>query len=264
MFQRLLFAIPIVLLPNSLHVPFDTGIPAINPANLLLVVLVLALTMSPRAADQPPVGPGMLTAPILLLFLSVSIGLVIAVVTRPGDLVTDITNLKDFMFYPLLYFIYRRCHLDLRGTRMLIALTILVAVTAGLESVWDGIAQDSFTAYNEANRIAGPFGGFRMSNRAGVFFAMFLPLLVAFALFIRGHRLLRLLAVVGIVVLATAIIVTYSRQAYLIAVVTTLFLLGRRHVLLVGLLALAAIPAITLLPPALARLMLAADAAGMT
>lgn len=246
MLRRLIFAIPIVLLPNSLHVPFDTGLPAINLANLLLIVVVLA--MPRRRADLPPAGPGMLTAPLLLLFLSLVIALVIALATRPGDLMADLTELKNFIFYPLLYFVYRHCRQDLDGTRQLIALTLVVAVVAGLESVWEGIGRDSFSSFDDSKRIAGPFGGSRVSNRAGVFFAMFLPLLVAFALFVRGHRFWRLLAGVGIVVLVAAIMVTFSRQSYLIAVVTTLLLLLRRHLLLAGLLAVAMIPAISLLP----------------
>lgn len=248
MWQRLLLAVPIVLLPNSLHVPFDTGLPAINLANLLLMVLVVMLAMTPRRTDLPPPGPGILTAPVLLLYLSLVVGLVIAIATRPRNLMVDLTDLKNFMFYPLLYFLYRRCRQDLAGTRQLIALTLAVAVVAGLESVWEGLGRESFSSFDDSKRIAGPFGGSLVSNRAGVFFAMFLPMLVAFALFIRGHRFGRLLAAAGIVVLVAAIMVTFSRQSYLIAVVTTLLLLLRRHLLLAGLLAVAMIPAISLLP----------------
>lgn len=248
MWQRLILAIPIVLMPNSLHVPFDTGLPAINLANLLLLVVVLALAMSPRRADLSPAGTGLLTAPLLLLFLSLVVGLLIAMVTRPGSVVADLTELKNFMFYPLLYFVYRHCKQDLDGTRLLIALIVVIAVVAGLESVWEGLAKDSFGSFDDSKRIAGPFGGSRVSNRAGVFYAMFLPLLVALALFLRGHRLWRLLAVAGIVVLVAAIMVTFSRQSYVIAVVTTLLLLLRRHLLFAGLLAILMIPAISLLP----------------
>lgn len=248
MWQRLVLAIPIVLLPNSLHIPIDTGLPAVNIANLLLLVVVLTLAMSPRPAGLPAPGRGTLTAPLLLLYLSLLTGLVIAVATRPGNLLADLTSLKDFMFYPLLYFVYRRCRQDLEGTRQLIALILVVAVLAALESVWEGLARDSFSSFDDSKRIAGPFGGSRVSNRAGVFFAMFLPLLVAFSLFLRGKRIWRLIAAAGIVMLVAAIMVTFSRQSYLIAVVTTLLLVLRRHLLLAGLLAFAAIPAISLLP----------------
>ena len=248
MWQRLVLAIPIVLLPNSLHVPFDTGLPALNLANLLLIAVALTLAMSPRRADLPPAGTGLLTAPLLLLYLSLLVGLGIALATRPGVLVADLTDLKDFMFYPLLYFVYRRCRQDLAGTRQLIALTMLVAVLAGLESIWEGLAQDSFSSFEDNKRIAGPFGGSRLSNRAGVFFAIFLPLLVAWTLFLRGHRIKRLLAIAAIGVLVVAIMLTFSRQSYLIAVVTTLLLLLRRHLLLAGLLALATVPALSMLP----------------
>lgn len=248
MWLRLLLAIPIVVLPNSLHVPIDTGLPAVNVANLLLAMVVLALAMSPSRADLPAAGRGLLTAPLLLLYLSLLVGFAIALATRPGDMLADLTYLKDFMFYPLLYFVYRRCRQDLAGTRQLIALTLLIAVLAGLESVWEGLARESFSSFDDSKRIAGPFGGSRVSNRAGVFFAIFLPLLVASALFLREKRLWRLVAAAGIVVLVAAIMVTFSRQSYIIAVVTTLLLVLRRHLLLAGLLALATIPAISLLP----------------
>ncbi|MFD0737903.1 O-antigen ligase family protein [Lysobacter koreensis] len=246
MFRRALLAIPIVLMPNSLHVPFDTGLAGLNVANLLLIVLLLS--MPARRPDMPPPAPGILRAPLLLLFASLVIGLLIALATRPGTLVTDLTDLKNFIFYPLLYFVYRHCRQDLAGTRQLLALMLVVAIVAGLESVGEGIARDSFSSFDDSKRIAGPFGGARVSNRAGVFFAMFLPLLVAFALFVRGRRIWRLIAIAGIVVLVVAIMVTFSRQSYLIAVVTTALLLLRRHLLLAGLLAVAMVPAISLLP----------------
>lgn len=246
MWHRWIFAIPIVLMPNALHVPFDTGLPALNVSNLLLIVLLAVLPA--RSGELPPEGPGLLRAPLLLLFAALVLGLLIAVATWPGSFVADLTELKNYLFYPLLYFVYRHCRLDLDSTRMLIALLMVVAVVAGLESIREGFWMDSFSSFKDTKRIAGPFGDYRVSNRAGVFYVTFLPLFIAAALFLRGRRLLRMFALGGIAVLVVAIMLTFSRQSYLIAVAITALLLLRRHLLFAVLLAAAMIPAISLLP----------------
>lgn len=250
--RRLLFALPILLYPNLLHVPYSSGlIPGVNLANMLLVMLLIALP--PRRPDLPDEGPGALTAPLMLLFASVTIAFLIAQFGSPGSLFEDLVQLKDFIFYPLLYFVYRRCRFDLDTTRQLLVLVFVVAVLAAVESVIKGVLADAFTGYNDSKRIAGPFGGYRMSNRAGVFFAIFLPMLVAFAVFRRGHRFWRLVALGGIAIIVLGIMVSFSRQSYLIAVATTALLLLRRHLLLAGLLALATIPALSLLPESITQ-----------
>ncbi len=248
MLLRLILAIPIVLMPNLLYVPLDTGIPSINLANLLLIMVVMALLISPRD-ELTRHTMGVLTPPLLFLFATVVIGYFIAVTTLPGDGVSDLTSLKNFVFYPLLYFVYRRCKQDLRGTRQLIVLSLLVVVVAGIDLVLQGLANDAFSGYSETNRFAGPFGDYRSANRAGVFFAMFLPMFAAFALFLRGRKVWSAVAIAGCAIVAAAIMLTYSRQSYLIAVIAVALLMVRRHVVLAVLLGLAAIPAISLLPP---------------
>lgn len=248
MWQRLVLAIPIVLMPNVLHVPFDTGIPAVNIANLVLLVVAVMLLLTPRPASLPPAGFGILTLPLLLLFLSVAIGFVIAIATNTQTVVDDLILLKNFLFYPLFYFVYRNCKQDLAGTRQLIALTLVVAVLAGLEAVLEGMAMDSLSGYSDAKRVSGPFGGIRMANRAGVFFAIFLPMLVAIALFVRKRWLLQSLAIAGAAILALGILLTFSRQAYLIALVGLALLVLRRHLILAVLIAALSIPAFSLLP----------------
>jgi O-antigen ligase len=244
---RLLLAVPIVLMPNLLYVPLDTGIPAINLANLLLIALIIALIVSPpdRLTGRTM---GVLTPPLLFLFLALLVGFLIAVTTLPGDTLDDITELKNFVFYPLLYFAYRRSKQDLHGTRQLIYLSLAVVLAAGVDTLLQGLANDAFASYSDTNRFAGPFGDYRSANRAGVFFAMFLPMFAAFALFLRGHKVWSAVAIGGCFIVTLAIMLTYSRQSYLIAIIAVALLLVRRHLVLAILLALAAIPAISLLP----------------
>nr|WP_255783758.1 O-antigen ligase family protein [Lysobacter chinensis] len=247
---RMTLAIAIILMPNLLYLKFGTAIPGLNPANLLLVLLIGALALSDR--DKAPATTGIMTSPLLLWVATLTIGFAIAIITSPMGFVDDLTHLKNLVFFPLLYFVYRRCGLDLTWTRRLIHLSMAVAVFAGLDAAIDALSFDT-SQYSDAQRSAGPFGGVNASNRAGVFYAMFLPLLLATALFNRDRPKLRLAALLGCAILAIGIMATFSRQAYLIAIVISALLLLRRSVLLAAMLALIAIPTAALLPDAVSE-----------
>lgn len=242
-----LLMVPIVFMVNQLHLDFSTGIPAVNVSNILFGLCVAGLlVLKPR--HQTAIGRSPLTVPLLLLFGALTLSCVIGMLRQPGDAIEDITYLKNLLFYPLLYFVYRRCGQDEKSTRQLIILVAVVAAVAGLEAVREGLDY-GFGNFNETRRASGPFGtDFRDSNRAGVFYAMFMPLFVALALFLRGQKLWRLGAVVGIGLLAIAIMATYSRQSYLIALVCVALLLIRRNVILATLIGILMVPAVGLLP----------------
>jgi O-antigen ligase len=247
MWMRLLLAVPILFMTNMLHVPFETGIPGLNIANILFVLVAGALIVGGRKY-RPLEGRGQLTTPLLLLFGALTFGFVMAQATSPGDVMLDITYLKNLVFYPLLYFLYRRCGQDLKGTRQLIILVMAVAAIAGLEAVREGIDY-GFGSYSETHRAAGPFGeDYGSSNRAGVFYAMFLPMFVAMILFFRKQKFWQVAAIGGATILIVAIMVTYSRQSYLIALVGIALLLLRRNVVLAALIGVLMLPAISFLP----------------
>lgn len=252
MMRRLLLAVPIILIPNLGYIPLETGIPGLNLANLLLLMAVAAVALSSRSAT-PASGTGLLTPPLVLLFIALAVATVIGMFGTPQSPMDDITRLKDFAFYPLFYFLYRRCREDRAGIRQLIWLILVVAMVAGIDAVLQGMRMDTLSSFSDTNRVAGPFGDYHSANRAGVFYVMFLPMLAAAMLFLRGHRLKRTVATAGVGVLLIAILLTYSRQSYLIAVVVLALLVVRRHVLLAmglaSLLAVVAIPALTLVPP---------------
>jgi len=246
---RLILAIPIVLMPNLLYLSVDSGVPGLNAATLLLIMLVVALAFSrPDHRIPSRSGQGLLTAPLLLWFTAVAIGLLIAQATMPLGIMGDLVHFKNVIFYPLLYFIYRRCGQGLKATRQMIYLTMAIAVAAGLDAVIQGLSSFDVGTYIEENRAAGPFGDENAANRAGVFFAMFLPLLLAVALFVQGHKGWRMAALAGSAILAFAIMLTYSRQSYLIALVGIVLLLLRRDMVLAILIAVLAVPATALLP----------------
>ncbi len=247
MLRMLLLAIPIVFMPNALHLSFETGIPGLNLANVVFLLAVAAVVLGGRRRNAAP-GWGELTPALLAYFAMAVAGFFLAQFTRPGTLADDIVVLKNVLFYPLLYLVYRNCKLDPRNTRWLIILVMVVAAVAGVEAVREGLDY-GFGHYVESRRASGPFGAdYRNANRAGVFYAMFLPMFIAMALFFRRQKLWRIAAITCCAILVLAIMATYSRQSYAIALFGFSLLLLRRHVLLAVLIALVALPAASLLP----------------
>ena len=247
MIKRLLLALPILFMPNMLHFNYETGIPGLNLSNIL-VLLVVAGMLLWRRGPAPEPGMGPLTPPLLFLFAVLGIGLVIARMSPAASLMDDLTYYKNAIFYPMLYFVYRRCRQDLVGTRQLIILIMVVAAVAGVEAIREGLDY-GIGHYSQTHRASGPFGvDYHNSNRAGVFYAMFIPMFMAMALFFRKQKLWRLAAIGGIGILAMAIMVTYSRQSYFIAIAGCALLLIRRNVILAVLIGLCAVPAIAFLP----------------
>jgi hypothetical protein len=245
--MRLLLAMPLLFMPNMLHLSPETGIPGLNLANIIFIVVAMAVLMGgQRYRPLQPVGR--ITIPLMLLFAVLILGFAIAQATMPRDTVEDLTYLKNMLFFPLMYFVYRRCGQDIKGTRQLIIFLMIVAAVAGIEAIKEGLDY-GFGNYNESRRASGPFGeDYTTANRAGVFYAMFLPMFIAMALFFRKQKFWRLAAIGGCLIMAVAIMATYSRQSYLIALVGLALLLVRRNVVLAVVIAVLMVPAIGMLP----------------
>ena len=243
---RFLFAIPIVLLPFSYYFPVSLVVAGMNLTNLLLLLLLCGLFFAHRDPAHLAVK-GFLGAPMLFLFAVLVVGFVSAQWHDLSHVDDDLASLKNAIIFPPLYFIYRHCRQDLRGTRQLIVLVLVVAVCAGLQAVYQGF-QFGFSSYDGTQRAVGPFGDIRQVNRAGLFFAMFLPMLAAVALQFHHRKLVRLAAIAGALILIAAILFTYSRQAYLIGLVAILILLLRRSLIAAVLATLLIITCASLLP----------------
>jgi O-antigen ligase len=244
--NRLLFAIPIVLLPFSYYFPVSLVVAGMNLTNLLLLLLLCGLFFGRRDPAHLAVK-GFLGAPMFFLFAVLVVGFVSAQWHDLSHVDDDLASLKNAIIFPPLYFIYRHCRQDLRGTRQLIVLVLVVAVCAGMQAVYQGF-HFGFSTYNGTQRAVGPFGDIRQVNRAGLFFAMFLPMLAAVALQFHHRKLVRLAAIAGGLILIAAILFTYSRQAYLIALVAILILLLRRSLIAAVLAALLIFTCASLLP----------------
>ena len=235
MILRLLLLLQIVYTVYQIHYPFDTHIPAINVSNLLFIATLVALPFVPRPASETPAArqAGLLRGPLLGYFAALGIAFLVAQSRAPHDLVADITYYKNALFYPLLYFMYLHCRQDRDSTRQMIILVMAVAFVAGFQAVRQGI-EYGLSDFSENHRAAGPFGtDYRDANRAGVYYAIFLPMFVGAALFFRRRWLWRAAALAGVAILGFAILVTYSRQSYFIAVfgVGALLLLRRNLVI---------------------------------
>lgn len=234
--MRLFYALPIVFLPNTLHLPANVAVGA------SVALLVIAALFSRK--DPPPLGQrGYLTPPLVGLSLALLLGCIIGQWTDTSAALDDLMRAKYAITYPLLYLAYRRSGLDLKATRQLIVLVLAVAAIAGLEAVMQGL-QFNLDEFADQQRATGPFGGANTANRAGVFFAIFLPILVAVALQPGHRKLVRWLSAVGGAVLIAAILFTFSRQAYLIALFGIVVLLFHRGVPMMALATLLAVLAI--------------------
>lgn len=228
---RLILAAIIILMPNQAQISIDTGIQGLNVANIAMLFALTTLALT-RGGNEALPRPGELTVPLLALLVALGFGFVIAVSRQPDDMRQYAIVLKEAVFYPSLYFVFRACRLNLTDTRRLIILGLIVAAIAGVQAVRQGLDY-GLGGYQESKRASGPFGeDYRMANFAGAYYAMFLPIFVSLAIHLREQRLWRIAAIIGTTILAFAILVTYSRQSYLIALVCIGLLLARRSLLL--------------------------------
>ena len=210
---------------NQIHLYVELGIPGINLTNLIFGAALVFLAVSQRGAAPPK---PMLGGALRLYFAAIALATVIGMLVRPQSPMEDLTYLKTLLFYPLYYFLFYYGVRDLKSARRLILLVFVIALVAALEAVKEGMSY-GIGAYAETQRASGPFGfDYRNANRAGVFYAMFIPLFAAPAFFLKGQPLWRMVALGGVLVLAAAILFTYSRQSYFIGLLVLALLAIRR------------------------------------
>lgn len=244
---RFLLFFQIIYTVYELHFPLTSGLIGLNMVNLLFVATLLAMMLHGEADVVQP--RPMLRGALLLFFSVLVLAYIIAQQTRAApDSPGDLAYLKNAIFYPLLYFMYLRCRQDLKTTRWLIIFVLVVAALAGLQAVRQGLDY-GIGEYVESHRASGPFGStYAMANRAGVYYAMFLPMFIALALLLRKQRRWRLAALGGMAILVPAILFTYSRQSYFIALVAAALLFARRHIVLAALMGIVCVGLIDYLP----------------
>jgi len=231
MLKALLF-FTVFYVVNELHLPMQTGIPAVAPANILFVLILLAMRGKAETLDAPAVR-GMLREPLIYFYAALTFSFLLSELRSTDRFMEDLTFFKNGLFYPLFYFLYLRCRQDEKTTRQLIIWIMVIAAVAGLEGLREGLDY-GFGKYNPFRRASGPFGSdWKNANRAGVFYAMFMPMFLALALFLRGRGSgkWRVAAVGGCVLLAGGTLATYSRQSYFLVLLSFALLLLRKSII---------------------------------
>jgi O-antigen ligase len=225
----LLLIVLAIYVPNQLHFPSNLGLKGMNILNLLLILTILAMVATgARARTAAPLGLR------LGLFASLLVAaFVVAQLRAPADILEDLTVLKSAVTYILLYFIFYHSARDARRSRRLVATILVVAFVAAVEAIREGFSY-GLGSYTMTHRAAGPFGQtYENANRAGVFYAMFLPLFLSMMLFSRSKKAMALLGMAGTGAALFAVFVTYSRQSYVIAA-TAIFVMGIKRNILIG------------------------------
>lgn len=220
----LLLGILVLYVPNQIHFPSSLGVPGLNVLNIL--VLLTFIVYKVKIKEKVEVMP--MKGPLIFLFIMVIYAFVMANVRLPLSLIDDIIYVKTAIFYPLLFFLFYSGLRTIKQVKIFYLLVLAVAGLAALEAIREAIDY-GIGNYNDTKRASGPFGADASSaNRAGVFYAMFLPYFVGLAFFFKESKLIRWAAWGGIVVTVAAIFFTYSRQSYFIAAVAILYLTMRR------------------------------------
>jgi hypothetical protein len=223
--RRLLLAALLVYVPNQLHFPADLGIKGLNPLNILmLAAFIAAVPLMWRRRDSAP-----LRWAFLLFFAMLAVSYFVGQAHPEARPEEDITLLKTAITYMLLYFLFFHAVEDQRAVKLCVAVLLLVVFVASLEVIKEALDY-GIGRYVETHRAAGPFGQTHVNaNRAGVFFAMFVPVFMTLALFQRGGFLTRLVGIGGSVCGVLAAFWTYSRQAYAILALMFLLLFTRKN-----------------------------------
>lgn len=229
MLKALLF-FQLMFVVNQIHFPWGVGIPGLVPTNIIFVLILLLMRGKEDFVEleEPPI----LHTPLIIFFGSLTLAFLWAQLTASRDFIDDLTYLKNACFYPLYYWMYRRCKVDEKTTRWLIIFVLVVAAVAGVEAIREGFDY-GFGKYNPFRRASGPFGdNWRQANRAGVFYGMFTPMFVALMLFLKGQKWWRMAAIAGTIILIGGALFTYSRQSYIIILFAIAVLVFRKSLVL--------------------------------
>ena len=251
MLKALLF-FNLLYVVNEIHFHLATGIPAVAPANILFVLILLAMRGKPEALDVDV--RGILRKPLMWFYGALIFSFLVGEARTFGaHFIEDLTYYKNALFYPLYYLLYLRCRQDEKTTRWLIIWIMVIAAVAGLEGLREGLDY-GFGKYNPFRRASGPFGtDWHNANRAGVFYAMFMPMFVAIALFLRGKVWWRLAAIGGCILLAGGAVATYSRQSYFLVLLSFALLLLRRSIIVAAIIGVSLVSLAGYLPDSVSQ-----------
>lgn len=246
--QRLLFAVLIFYAVYQLRFPLETGIPSVNLLNILFGLL-LAVVLTQKDVPEVVTHHASLKGAITFFFLALTLAFVISLARGGMHSSMEVaTYYKNALFFPLFYFLALRSRLNAAHTRQLVILILAIAALGSLQAVRQGLDY-GLGSYVDTRRASGPFGvDWKMANRAGVYFAMYVPMFAALAIMMKGQKLWRIAAIAGVALATLAVMFTYSRQSYGIALIGFALILLRRNVLLAMVVFISLVSLTTYLP----------------
>jgi O-antigen ligase len=208
----LLLAAIILYVPYVQHFPVVFGLKGLNLINVMFLVAV-AMVMSRKSSTLTPAPLrwqfGFFFAILVWAFL-------IAQIYDGSRMSEDITILKTYIFFPMLYFLFYYAVRDLKSIRFLFGAILFVTFVVSLHAVRQGLDY-GFGAYADTHRASGPFApDYRGANLAAAYFVIFVPLFGAVFLHYRSQIVARLLAAGCAALGIFGVFLTYSRQAYFI------------------------------------------------
>ena len=222
MLKKILITILIIYIPNSLHFPSTLGVTGLNVFNILyLALLIISFLNKDKPGYKSPLF-GVLNFYYFSAFVALLVGLL-----NTEHIQENIIIFKNIVTYSSLYFIVFSIVNDEDELKYYIKVIYFVVFMMVVEILKEKM---SF-GFGSSKRVAGAFGHtISAANYAGVFLAIFLPLLLKNYLY-KNERFTKPNYSLGIFVLGIfAIFYTYSRQAYASLLVTTILNITKRKI----------------------------------
>jgi len=221
MFKKIIITSIIIYIPNQLHFPSSLGVPGINVFNILYFILFfLYLSRDNKSTIKSP-----LSSALIFYYISVIIAMLFSIGVT-SHLTENFTILKNIIVYSSLYFLVFSLVDNEDDLKYYIKIVYFVVFMMALEIIKEKL---SFGLSSD-KRVAGAFGqDLSSANYAGVFVAIFIPLLLQNFLF-KSKEFINPKISIGIFIMGVfAIFYTYSRQAYGSIVITSVLNLAKRN-----------------------------------
>lgn len=216
MFLKAFLIALVVYVPEQLHFPTDLGLKGLNVFNVLLLIALIAAMAHKHEGSTP--AP--LRGRIFLYYLVMTIAFFVGISRQPDFFLEDVTHFKTVITYSLLYFVGYHGVDDKSTIRTLMIAILGVVFLMSVEVVREALDY----GLDSGKRAAGAFGDTQASaNYAGVFFAIFLPVLLSVAVFYK-ERLMRLAAAGAYGLGVIAVFYTFSRTALAAVAVTAVLI----------------------------------------
>ncbi|TXC66411.1 O-antigen ligase family protein [Piscinibacter aquaticus] len=230
-----LLCIFLFYVPNQAQFRLETGIRALNTANVLFLLVLIGV----RRLGPAPGGPTPMKGSLMFLFVMMTWALLLGFAKDPSVWVQDLTAFKNSVFYVLVYFLVFHAVRDMRALRVVFLLILFIGFTSAVLGFRQALDYGIGT-YNETRRVAAPFGwGYFAANRSAIFFCISFPILLATGLMLRSRPWLRMACLGTAALVVFVVFHTYSRQAYFIIAVCALLLTMRRSLLVSALVVVA-------------------------